>query len=422
MYSVSEKIGGSPIVIVGGGVAGGNAAAALREEGFTGRVVIISQEPGVPYGRPPLSKTYLRSEEELEGWYVRPAGWYEEHDVDLLSGSSVVAVDAAAHMVVLGSGKELRYQKVLIATGGRNRRLGLPGAQLSGILYLRTVVDCDAIKREAVANRRAVVVGMGFMGCELAASLTQLGVRVTAVFPGRVPLERLLGAEIGALIGAIHRANGVELLAGDQVAAFEGTERLEAVVTASGHRVACDFAVVGVGITPDVPAVAGSSITQTNGILADELCRTSATDVYAAGDVANHLHPLFGRVRVEHFNNAEKQGAAAARSMLGSATPYGYIHSFWSDQYEHKIEYVGHATKWDEFVVRGSVDEGKLVGFYLLDGLVQAAVGLDRGGDPELDSDSEMAACARLVALRVRLARGLLADEHADLWSLAHGT
>jgi 3-phenylpropionate/trans-cinnamate dioxygenase ferredoxin reductase subunit len=422
MYSVSEKIGGSPIVIVGGGVAGGNAAAALREEGFTGRVVIISQEPGVPYGRPPLSKTYLRSEEELEGWYVRPAGWYEEHDVDLLSGSSVVAVDAAAHMVVLGSGKELRYQKVLIATGGRNRRLGLPGAQLSGILYLRTVVDCDAIKREAVANRRAVVVGMGFMGCELAASLTQLGVRVTAVFPGRVPLERLLGAEIGALIGAIHRANGVELLAGDQVAAFEGTDRLEAVVTANGHRVACDFAVVGVGIAPDVPAVAGSSITQTNGILADELCRTSATDVYAAGDVANHLHPLFGRVRVEHFNNAEKQGAAAARSMLGSATPYGYIHSFWSDQYEHKIEYVGHATKWDEFVVRGSVDEGKLVGFYLLDGLVQAAVGLDRGGDPELDSDSEMAACARLVALRVRLARGLLADEHADLWSLAHGT
>jgi 3-phenylpropionate/trans-cinnamate dioxygenase ferredoxin reductase subunit len=422
MYSVSEKIGGSPIVIVGGGVAGGNAAAALREEGFTGRVVIISQEPGVPYGRPPLSKTYLRSEEELEGWYVRPAGWYEEHDVDLLSGSSVVAVDAAAHMVVLGSGKELRYQKVLIATGGQNRRLGLPRAQLSGILYLRTVADCDAIKREAVANRRAVVVGMGFMGCELAASLTQLGVRVTAVFPGRVPLERVLGAEIGALIGDIHRANGVELLAGDQVAALEGTERLEAVVTANGHRVACDFAVVGVGITPDVPAIAGSSITQTNGILADELCRTSATDVYAAGDVANHLHPLFGRVRVEHFNNAEKQGAAAARSMLGSATPYGYIHSFWSDQYEHKIEYVGHATKWDEFVVRGSVDEGKLVGFYLLDGLVQAAVGLDRGGDPELDSDSEMAACARLVALRVRLARGLLADEHADLWSLAHGT
>jgi len=421
MDCVAERTGGSPIVIVGGGVAGGNAAATLREESFRGRVVIISQEPSIPFGRPPLSKTYLRSEEELEGWYVRPAGWYEEHDVDLLSGSSVVAVDAAAHMVVLGSGEELRYQKLLIATGGRNRRLAIPGAELSGILYLRTVADCDAIKREAVANRRAVVVGMGFMGCELAASLTQLGVRVTAVFPGRVPLGRLLGAEIGALIGAIHRANGVELLAGDQVAAFEGAERLEAVVTANGHRVACDFAVVSVGIAPDVPAVAGSSITRGNGILADELCRTSAADVYAAGDVANHLHPLFGRVRVEHFNNAERQGTAAARSMLGSATPYGYIHSFWSDQYEHKIEYVGHATEWDEFVVRGSVADGKLVGCYLLDGLVQAAVGLDRGGDPELDHDGEMAACARLVARRTRPARGLLADEHADLWSLAPG-
>jgi 3-phenylpropionate/trans-cinnamate dioxygenase ferredoxin reductase subunit len=421
MYFMSQRTGGSPIVIVGGGVAGGNAAATLRGEGFRGRIVIISQEPGVPFGRPPLSKTYLRSVEELEGWYVRPAGWYEEHDVDLLSESGVVAVDAAAHMVVLGSGEELTYQKILIATGGRNRRLRLPGAELPGILYLRTVADCDAIKREAVANRRAVVVGMGFMGCELAASLTQLGVGVTAVFPGTVPLERVLGAEIGRLIGRIHRANGVEILAGDQVAAFEGTERLKAVVTVNGHRVACDFAVVGAGIVPDVPAVAGSSITQANGILVDELCRTSADDVYAAGDVANHLHPIFGRVRVEHFNNAERQGAAAARSMLGSSTPYGYVHSFWSDQYEHKIEYVGHAAKWDDFVVRGSVDEGKLVGFYLLDGLVQAAVGLDRGGDPELDLDGEMAACARLVALRARPARGWLADEHTDLWSLAHG-
>jgi 3-phenylpropionate/trans-cinnamate dioxygenase ferredoxin reductase subunit len=143
--------------------------------------------------------------------------------------------------------------------------------------------------------------------------------------------------------------------------------------------------------------------------------------VYAAGDVANQLHPLFGRVRVEHFNNAEKQGAAAARSMLGSTAPYDYIHSFWSDQYEHKIEYVGHVAKWDEFVVRGRLDEGKLVGFYLVEGVVRAAVGLDRGGDPELDLDGEMAACARLVAVSARPAPGVLADEHTDLWSLSTG-
>ncbi len=416
MDPVARRIAGHPIVIVGGGLAGGNAAAALREEGFAGPVVLISAEPGVPFGRPPLSKTYLRSEEDLDGWYVRPASWYADHEVELRGGSTVVAVDAAAHIVVLDSGPELSYDKVLIATGGRNRRLAIPGAGLSGIHYLRSVAECDAIKRDAVPGRRAVVVGMGFIGCEVAASLTQLGVRVTAVFPGRAPLETVLGGQVGALIGAIHRAKGVELLAGDQVVAFEGTQRLEAVVTAGGHRIGCDFAVVGVGIEPVAPAL---TVARDNGVVSDELCRASAADVYAAGDVANQLHPLFGWVRVEHFNNAEKQGAAAARSMLGSSAPYDYLHSFWSDQYEHKLEYVGHAATWDEFVVRGSVDEGKLVGFYLVGGVIRAAVGLDRGGDPELDLDGEMAACARLVARQARPSPRVLADERTDLWSLA---
>ena len=405
-------------MIVGGGFAGGNAAATLREEGFTGPVVIVGPEPGVPFGRPPLSKTYLRSAEDLEGWYVRPAGWYAEHGVDIRR-ASVAGVDPAAHTVVLGSGEEISYQKALIATGARNRQLRIPGAELPGIHYLRTAAECDAIKQEAVAGQRAVVVGMGFIGCEVTASLTQLGVQVTAAFPGQAPLDRVVGGQVGALIAAIHRANGVELLAGEQVAAFEGTERVEAIVTGTGHRIACDFAVAGIGVVPDVPAVAGSSIAEDNGILVDEFCRTSAADVYAAGDVANHLHPLFGRIRVEHYNNAEKQGTAAARSMLGSTAPYDYVHTFWSDQYEHTIEYVGHVTKWDEFVVRGSVEDAKLVGFYLVDGVVRAAIGLDRGGDPELDHDSEMAACVRLVAARARPARGVLADEHTDLWSLA---
>ena len=405
-------------------MAGGSAAVTLRQEGFRGRVVLISGEPGVPFGRPPLSKGYLRSEEGLGGWYVRPAGWYEQHDVGRPGLASAVSVDAAAHTVLLDSGQELGYRRLLVATGGRNRRLKVPGAGLPGVYYLRTVADCDAIKREARPGRRAVVVGMGFIGCEVAASLTQLGVHVTAVFPGKVPLQRVLGGEVGAVIGAIHRGNGVELLAAEQLAGFEGTGRLERAVTASGVRVACDFAVAGVGIDPDVPALAGPPAARGaaagggNGLLVDELCRTTAPDIYAAGDVANHLHPVFGRVRVEHYNNAEKQGRAAARSMLGSTAAYDYIHSFWSDQYEHKLEYVGHAATWDEFVVRGSLAEGKLIGFYLSGGLVAAAVGLDRGGDPELDHDSEMAACARLVASRARPGRGLLADERTDLWSL----
>src|ERR1700751_5434340 len=245
MYGVALQTSGKPIVIVGSGLAGGNAAATPGEEGFPGPVVIISPEPGVPFGRPPLSKTYLRSEEDLDGWYVRPAGWDADHGVELRRGPTVAAIDPAAHTVTLDNGEELGYAKVLIATGGRNRRLKIPGAGLPGLHYLRTVAECDAIKAEAVPGRHAVVVGMGFIGCEVAASLTQLGVRVTTVFPGKAPLETVLGGQVGALISAFHRANGVELLPGERAAAFAGTERLEAVVTAAGHRIACDFAVVG---------------------------------------------------------------------------------------------------------------------------------------------------------------------------------
>jgi 3-phenylpropionate/trans-cinnamate dioxygenase ferredoxin reductase subunit len=415
---MAERTGSGPIVIVGGGMAGGSAAVSLREEGYAGRVTLISREPGIPFGRPPLSKTYLRGEEDLEGCYVRPGSWYGEHDIDRPGPANVVSIDAAGHMVLLGSGQEVGYQRLLIATGGRNRLLKIRGGDLPGLHYLRTVAESDAIQRAARPGQRAVIVGMGFLGSEVAASLTQLGVRVTALFPGKVPLQRVLGPQVGAVFSAIHRAKGVELLAGEQIAAFEGNGRVETAVTASGVRIPCDFAVAGVGIVPELPAMAGSQVAQDNGVLVDECLRTSAPDVYAAGDVANQLHPLFGRVRVEHYNNAEKMGGAAARSMLGSTAPYDYVHTFWSDQYDHKLEYVGHAVTWDDFVVRGSLDDGRFIGFYLAGGVVQAAMGLDRGGDPELDQDSEMAACARLVARRAKPARGLLSDEHADLWSL----
>jgi 3-phenylpropionate/trans-cinnamate dioxygenase ferredoxin reductase subunit len=404
-------------VIIGGGLAGGNAAVTLREQGFDGRVVLIGREPGVPFGRPPLSKTYLRSEEKLEDWYVKPPDWYDEHDVEHVY-ASVASVDVGAHAVVLDSGERLGYGKLLIASGGRNRQLDIPGAELAGVHYLRTLAECDAIKQEAVTDRHAVVVGMGFIGCEVAASLTQLGVHVTTMFAERVPLQTVLGDELGGAFAAIHRDRGVDLRSGAQVARFEGTERVEAAVTASGDRVSCDFVVVGVGIQPQTPAFTDGSVALSNGVLVDESLRTSATDVFAAGDVANHLHPLFGRVRVEHYNNGEKMGWAAAQAMLGSTAPYDYIHTFWSDQYEHKLEYAGHATKWDRFVVRGSLEERKLLGFYLLDGQLIAAAGLDRGGDPELDKDSEMAAAARMVGARARPTPDQLGDEGVDLWSL----
>jgi 3-phenylpropionate/trans-cinnamate dioxygenase ferredoxin reductase subunit len=242
---------------------------------------------------------------------------------------------------------------------------------------------------------------------------------VIALFGGKVPLERVMGPEVGGAFAAIHEEHGVELLSAEQLVSFEGEGRVEAAVTANGHRVECDFAVVGIGIEPHVPPFKAGSIEQSNGVLVDELCRTSAPDIYAAGDLANILHPVFGRVRVEHYNNAEKQGRAVARSMLGATDPYDYVYTFWSDQYEDKLEYAGYANKWDEFVVRGSLEERMFLGFYVVDGAVAAAVGLNRGGDPELDEDSEMAAAARLVGLRVCADAGALANEDVDLWSLA---
>jgi 3-phenylpropionate/trans-cinnamate dioxygenase ferredoxin reductase subunit len=417
MEQMSSPDDANPIVIIGGALTGGNAAATLRDEGFQGRVVLISPEPGVPFGRPPLSKTYLRSEEDLDGWYVKPAEWWEENGVERLT-DRVTSIDPAAHSVVMESGKELEYQKALVATGGRNRRLDIPGIDLAGIHQLRTAAECDAIKDEIEADRHAVVVGMGFIGCEVVASLTQLGVRVTALFPDSVPLKRVLGEEVGGVVGAFHSAEGAQLMPGSKITAFEGDDRVSAAVTAGGDRIECDFAVVGVGIEPVVPSFT-SPVDQDNGLLVDERLRTSAPDLFGAGDVANHLHPLFGRVRVEHYNNGEKMGQAAARSMLGSTDPYDYVHTFWSDQYEHKLEYAGHAMEWDNFVFRGSLEEGKLIGFYLQEGRLLAAVGVDRGDDPELDPDSEMAAASRLVGMGARPDARQLADDGVDLASVA---
>ena len=401
-------------VIVGGGLSGGVAARTLRRDGYDGRLLLVSDEPGVPFGRPPLSKTYLRGEEDLSSWLVEPAGWYDDNEVEIVRAAAT-GLDVSGHRLELDTGGTVEYAKLLVATGGRNRRFEVPGADLEGVLQLRTVADCDAIKQAARAGARALVVGMGFIGCEVAASLRMIGVEVSAVFPGAAPLESVLGREMGAVMTAVHAGHGVELIAGDSVERLEGVGRVERAVTKSGRRLDCDFAIVAVGIQPTVELLRETGIALDNGVLVDGACRTNVPDVFAAGDVANHLHPLFGRVRVEHYNNAEKQGAAAARSMLGSDAEYSYLHTFWSDQYEDKLEYAGHARRWDEFVVRGSMQERKLVGFYLDGGVVTAAVGLNRGGDPEMDAGGEMALAARLIARRARPPAAALADEDIDL-------
>lgn len=395
-------------------MSGGVAAKTLREEGYSRRLVLLGNEPGVPFGRPPLSKTYLRGEEDLSGWLVKPAQWFEKNDVELVRATAV-SLDTRERRIELDTGEVIPYGKLLIATGGRNRRLLIPGADLPGVHQLRTAGDCDAIKAVAQKGGRALVVGMGFIGSEVAASLRQMGLTVTAVLPGNAPLDSVLGPEMGELFAGIHRDAGVELIAHDEVVRFEGTQRVEHAVTKRGRRLDCDFAIVAVGIEPNVDILQGTDVPLDNGVLVDARCSTNVPDTFAAGDVANHLHPLFGRVRVEHYNNAEKQGAAAARSMLGALDEYRYLHTFWSDQYEHKLEYVGHVRKWDQFVVRGSSAERRLIGFYLQAGSLRAAVGLNRGGDPELDEGGEMAKAGRLIARGARPAPAALADEDQDL-------
>ena len=402
------------IVIVGTGMAGGNAAKALRQEGYAGELTMIGDEPGVPFGRPPLSKTYLRSEETLDGWLVAPPDWYASHGVDFRR-DTVERIDVGSRRVELRSGESLVYTQLLIATGGRNRRLDVPGAELDGVHQLRTVAESDAIKREARPGARAVLVGMGFIGSEVAASLRQLGVEVTTVEPGEVPLTNALGRDMGAVMAAIHRDHGVELVVRDQVVRFEGHTRVERAITRNGRTIDCDFAVIAVGIQPNIEVLHDTGVAVDNGVLVDAMCRTNVPDVFAAGDVANIDHPMFGRVRVEHYNNAEKQGAFAGRSMLRGDQPFDYLYTFWSDQYENKLEYAGHVRTWDQFVVRGSVEDRKLVGFYLVDGVVRAVVGLDRGGDPEVEPESEMAKAARLIARGARPSPQDLADDDKDL-------
>jgi 3-phenylpropionate/trans-cinnamate dioxygenase ferredoxin reductase subunit len=354
----------------------------LREEGFEGRIVVLGGEEHPPYERPPLSKEYLRGEAPFEQAYVRPRSSYGEAGIEARLGRPAVRLDPSEQVVELEDGERLRFDKLLLATGGRNRRLAVPGAELEGVYDLRTVEDADRIRAAAVPGRKAVVVGMGFIGSEVTASLRQLGVEVSVVAPGSAPIERVLGAKVGGVLAEVHREHGVELGLGDPAAAFEGSGRVERVVTGAGRRIECDFVVVGVGIEPAIEIVAGTGIELENGIVVDEYCRTNVDGINAAGDVANHYNPVFGRrIRVEHWDHAHKQGAAAARSMLGKTEPYEEVYWFWSDQYDVNLQYAGFHTTWDELVVRGSLEERSFVGFYCLDGCVQAAVALNRGRD-----------------------------------------
>lgn len=409
-----------PIVIVGASLAGGTAAVTLREQGFDGDLVLVGAEHQLPYSRPPLSKGYLRGQDRFEDQLVKPASYYAEQRIQLKLGARAAAIDAKQKVVELEGGERVAYDRLLVTTGGRNRTLSVPGANLANVFQLRTVEDCDRIRAAASRGRRAVVIGFGFIGSEVSASLRQLGVEVVAIEGARVPLARVVGDEVGQVLADIHREKGVELISEDSVAALEGADRVERVRTRKNRVFECDFVVAGIGIVPNVELLQAAGAQVDNGVLVDERCRTSLPDVFAAGDVTNHLHPIFGRLRVEHWNNGYQQGRAAARSLLDGTQPYDYIHTFWSDQYEHVIEYVGFAPSWDRVVFRSRPESRKFLGFYLKDGIVRAAIGLNRGGDPEdPQGDSELKVAVDMVRRRASIDPKKLADENVELRKLA---
>ena len=355
----------STFVIVGASLAGAKAAETLRDEGFDGRIVLVGAEAERPYERPPLSKEYLRGEAGREKlWVHDDASFYDEHDIELRLATTVTDLDLGARAVVLGD-ERLAFDGLLLTTGATPRRLDVPGADLDGVHYLRSVESSDAIRARLDRGGKVVVVGAGWIGSEAAASARQRGLDVTIVEPAAVPLERVLGPEMGAVYRDAHAEHGVELLLGTGVDAFEGAGAVERVRTSDGRTVDCDFVIVGIGVAPETGLAERAGLTVDNGIVVDGALRTSVPGVFAAGDVARHEHPLYGPLRVEHWSNALHQGPAAARSMLGSDEPYDRIPYFFSDQYDVGMEYSGNVIGAARLVVRGDTASREFIAFWL---------------------------------------------------------
>ena len=396
-------------VIVGASLAGAKAAEALRSEGFEGRIVLIGAESHRPYERPPLSKGYLQGEAERETVYVHQAPFYEESEIELRLGQTAVNLDAGRRQLTLDSGERLEFDRLLLATGARPRRLAIPGSELEDIHYLRSLDDSDALRRRLDDGGRLLVIGAGWIGCEVAASARQKGLEVTVIHPGSVPLERVLGEEVGGIYRDIHLDHGVQMQPGVRAEAFEGSRGVERVRTSAGV-VECDLVVVGVGVEPATALAAQAGLAVDDGVVVDSRLETSVPGTFAAGDAAKHAHPVLGSLRVEHWANALHQGPAAARNMLEGDQPYERLPYFFSDQYDVGMEYAGHARDWDDVVVRGDVGSREFIVFWLKDGRVLAGMNVNVWDVTE--------AIARLINQRVIVDENRLADPDTPLEEL----
>jgi 3-phenylpropionate/trans-cinnamate dioxygenase ferredoxin reductase subunit len=368
-------------IIVGGGLAGAIAAGTLREEGFDETITLLGEEPHRPYERPPLSKDYLQGKVDRDSIFAHPEPWYADHTVELRLGTPMTSLDPAARTITTASGAQLGYDKLLLTTGSTPRRLSVPGADLDGVQYLRSVDDSERIKAGFAQAHRVAIIGAGWIGLETAAAARNAGLDVTLLERSELPLLHVLGPETAPIFADLHRDHGVDLRT--QVAVAELTGRngaVTGVILSDGSRIDADMVLVGVGITPNTQLAAEAGLDVDNGILVDEHLRTSDPNIFAAGDVANAYNPRLGRhIRVEHWANARRQGATAGKAMLGQAAVDARPSYFFTDQYDLSMEYTGDIgpSGYDQVIFRRHADPRQLIVFWLQKQRVQAGMNIN---------------------------------------------
>ena len=358
----------STFVIVGGGLAGAKAAEALREKGFDGKVELFGDEEYLPYERPPLSKDFLAGKKSLSDFTVHDSEWYRNNDIDLRVGTDVLAIDRKAHTVALADGNDVRYDKLLLATGSRARWLSIPGSDATGVHHLRKFDDASNLNTALKEGTSLAIIGAGWIGLEVAASARERGIDVTVVETAKVPLSAAVGEEVGNVFAQLHRDHGVDLRLETEVKEITVKDgRATGLKLGDGSTVTADRVLIAVGAQPNIEiAEAAGLSTGDGGVLVDASLRTSDADIYAVGDIAAAEHPLFEeRIRTEHWANALKQPAIAVAGMLGEPGEYAELPYFFTDQYDLGMEYAGHAPSYSQVVFRGDVDSREFVAFWL---------------------------------------------------------
>ena len=401
-------------LLIGGGLAAANCARWLREEGgLDHSVLLVGREPDRPYNRPPLSKAFLQGKESKEDALFRPDEWWDEQRIDVLSRTSVMKLDTDARVATLSTKEEVSFGSALLATGSNVRRLRVDGCDLDGIHYLRAFGNSEAIKADAEQYGRAVLIGGSYIGCEVAASLTAAhGVDCEIVMMEDVTFEPAFGKEVGGFFQGVLEEHGVKVHGGEELDRFEGDgSRVRKVVTKSGLEIDCDFVVVGIGVTPDVTLAkaAGLKIGEQGGVKCNAGLETSVPGIFAAGDICEYDSPVHGRpIRIEHWDVAFNQGKTAAFNMLGRGLEHNVVPYFFSDLADwSSMEYVGPGS--GETVIRGSLDDGEFIAFYLDDGQVKAALSVGRSDDLE--------SARRLLSEKTAVDAAALADPGTDLVS-----